>query len=181
MSKYDSLTKLSKFLSLVLRHKHEEIGLQLDPGGWAVVADLLTKMPGMTTALLDQIVAEDGKQRYTFSPDRKRIRAAQGHSLPIDLGLSPITPPDVLYHGTALRFLTSIQRQGLSRRGRQFVHLSSDRTTALLVGQRHGDPGVLAIDAAGMQLAGHTFYQAENGVWLVVAVPPEFLSPPLSV
>lgn len=175
MSKTDPLTRLSKFLSLVLRHKPEEIGLQLDPGGWAVVQELLDKLPTLTRELLDQIVQEDGKQRYSFSPDGTRIRAVQGHSIPVDLGLEPKEPPAVLYHGTARRFLAQIQQRGLLSMGRQFVHLSAEVDTAKQVGARHGDPVVLAVDARAMHQNQQVFYLAENGVWLTSYVDAQYL------
>jgi putative RNA 2'-phosphotransferase len=170
------LRRLSIFLSLLLRHKPEEVGLQLDPGGWATVDDLVKKVAGLTRSKLQQIVAEDDKKRYSFSPDGKRIRAVQGHSIPVDLGLSPVVPPEHLYHGTARRFLITIWLQGLVKQSRQFVHLSDNAETAQTVGQRHGDAVVLEVAAKNMHNFGYCFYLAENGVWLTDTVPMQFLT-----
>jgi putative RNA 2'-phosphotransferase len=176
MSKIDKdLRRLSIFLSLLLRHKPEEVGLELDPGGWARVDDLVEKVAGLNLGKLEQIVAEDDKQRYSFSPDGKRIRAVQGHSIPVDLGLSPVVPPERLYHGTARRFLITIWLQGLVKQSRQFVHLSDNAETARTVGQRHGDAVVLEVAAKNMHNFGYCFYLSENGVWLTDTVPMQFL------
>jgi putative RNA 2'-phosphotransferase len=169
------LRRLSIFLSLLLRHKPEEVGLVLDPGGWACVDDLVKKVAGLTRAKLQQIVAQDDKQRYSFNPDGKRIRAVQGHSIPVDLGLSPVEPPEHLYHGTARRFLITIWLQGIVKQSRQFVHLSDNADTALTVGQRHGDAVVIEVDAKAMHDDGFCFYLSENGVWLTDVVPMEYL------
>lgn len=177
MSKADKdLRRLSVFLSLLLRHKPEEVGLELDPGGWAVVDDLVKKVSGLNRSKLQQIVAEDTKQRYSFSPDGKRVRAVQGHSIPVDLGLSPVAPPEILYHGTARRFLITIWLQGLLKQTRQFVHLSADSDTAQVVGARHGDSVVIEVAARAMHNFGYCFYLAENGVWLTDGVPMQFLT-----
>lgn len=173
------LVKLSRFISMVLRHKPHTIGLTLDSGGWVSVDDLISGARrahvALTLDLLKQIVAENDKQRFSFSADGSRIRANQGHSIPVDLGLDPVIPPDRLYHGTARRFLDSIQHQGLSARGRQYVHLSADEATAINVGRRHGEPIVLVVDAARMQLDGFQFYRSANGVWLTARVPVNYL------
>jgi putative RNA 2'-phosphotransferase len=173
------LVKISRFISMVLRHKPHTISLTLDAGGWASVDELIsgaqrTNVP-LTLDLLRQIVAEDDKQRYTFSEDGLRIRASQGHSIPVDLGLEAVTPPDRLYHGTARRFLESIQQQGLIAKGRQYVHLSADEATALKVGRRHGEPIVLVVKADRMQRDGLKFYRSANGVWLTDRVPAKYL------
>lgn len=174
-----SLVRDSKFLSLVLRHKPETIGLHLDSHGWADVEELLAKAQAHGLALtrpqLEQIVATNDKQRFAFSPDGQRIRANQGHSLQVDLGLDPQLPPPYLYHGTATRFLDSIRQQGLLARGRTHVHLSADVETATRVGQRHGHPVVLTIQAGAMCEAGLLFYRSANGVWLVSHVPINFI------
>ena len=179
-----SLIKLSRFLSLVLRHKPGVIGLSLDRGGWADVAELLSAAQRagvpLTPDVLRQIVAEDDKQRYLFSEDGRRIRASQGHSIPVDLGLESVMPPEVLFHGTAQRFLDSIRQQGLVPRGRQHVHLSSDEATALKVGQRHGEPVVLIVQAKRMQADNLRFYRSANGVWLTEKVPIEYIVFPAS-
>jgi putative RNA 2'-phosphotransferase len=175
----DDLTRLSKFLSLVLRHKPEEIGLTLDANGWADVADLirLANQGGtrLSRELLDRVVAESDKKRFAFSEDRQRIRASQGHSVDVDLGLPPSEPPELLYHGTATRFLESIRATGLHSGSRQHVHLSPDVPTATKVGQRHGKPVVLLIRAKEMRAAGHVFFLSANGVWLTERVPVEFI------
>ncbi len=173
------LVKISRFISLVLRHKPQVIGLTLDASGWAPVDELISgalraKVP-LTLDLLRQIVAEDDKQRYTFSEDGLRIRASQGHSISVALGLEPVTPPDRLYHGTAQRFLNSIRQQGLIAKGRQYVHLSVDEATAVKVGRRHGEPIVLVVKADRMQRDGFKFYRSANGVWLIDRVPVEYL------
>lgn len=174
-----AIVSISKFLSLVLRHQPEKIGLQLDDQGWAEVEELLqranAKGKQLTRTLLEQVVAENDKQRFSFSEDGRRIRANQGHSINIDLALTPTEPPAILYHGTATRFLDSIRAQGLHSGNRQHVHLSRDVETATKVGQRHGQPVVLIVQAAAMTSAGRLFWLSENGVWLTEAVPPEFL------
>jgi len=175
----DSLIRTSKFLSLVLRHEPEKIGLQLDPQGWVSIDELLSKAAPhlrMTASLLHEVVRTSDKQRFAISEDGTRIRANQGHSIPIELGLLPQTPPEQLYHGTATRFLESIQRQGLLRGDRHHVHLSADRETAIKVGTRHGKPVVLVVQAGDMHHAGHVFFKSDNGVWLVEHVPSAFLA-----
>jgi putative RNA 2'-phosphotransferase len=174
-----SLVSLSKFVSLILRHEPERIGLTLDPQGWAGVEELLAAAARHGTALtrekLERIVAENEKQRFAFSDDGQRIRARQGHSVDVDLKLSAQAPPDILYHGTAMRFLESIRATGLEARSRQHVHLSRDEATAIQVGQRHGKPIVLKVRAGQMHAVGHEFYLSENQVWLTARVPPQFL------
>lgn len=171
---------ISKFLSLVLRHEPQAIGIALDASGWVAVDELITKarLAGrdIDDARLRTVVAESDKQRFTLSEDGQKIRAAQGHSVPVDLGLMPITPPDILFHGTAVTALDATLREGLLPQGRQKVHLSADDTTAAKVGQRHGKPVVLTVAAGRMQADGLVFWQAENGIWLTDAVPPAYLS-----
>lgn len=175
----DEKVTASKFLSLLLRHKPEEIGLTLDPEGWAVIDDIvrLTAAGGtpLTRTLIDEITETSDKQRFIIDADGTRIRANQGHSIAVDLRLEPRDPPASLFHGTATRFLESILSQGLVKGKRQHVHLSADEATAVKVGQRHGASVVLLIAASAMQSSGHTFYLSANGVWLCEAVPPEFL------
>ncbi len=170
----------SKFLSLVLRHKPEVIGLTLDQQGWVSVETLLTQLAAHDRAIsremLDTIVATSDKKRFTLSDDGARIRAAQGHSVNVALGLAPTIPPAVLYHGTAEKNLDPIMTDGLCPRTRQQVHLSADTQTAKMVGIRHGKPIVLNVDAAKMQADGLVFFQAENGVWLTDHVPPQYLT-----
>ncbi|MDY0095333.1 MAG: RNA 2'-phosphotransferase [Candidatus Vecturithrix sp.] len=174
-----SLVELSKFLSFVLRHNPVSIGVSLDSSGWAQVADLVNAAQKsgkpLTKKLLREIVEQNDKQRFSFSEDGQRIRANQGHSIPIDLGLEPLSPPSILFHGTATRFLSSIQAKGLLPRGRRQVHLSSDERTARKVGQRHGKPVVLSIQAGQMSACGYRFYRSVNGVWLTECVPIEFI------
>lgn len=175
----DQLVKTSKFLSLILRHQPDKIGLKLDKEGWADLDDLIVRANAagteLSAALIQEVVAGNDKQRFALSPDGKRIRASQGHSIQIDLGLEPQEPPTTLYHGTALRNLGSILRQGLKRQGRQYVHLSPDVATAKQVGQRHGKPVVVQIDAGLMQSNGFVFFQSENGVWLTEEVPAQYI------
>jgi len=174
-----SLISLSKFVSLVLRHEPQRVGLALDSQGWASVEELLAAASRHGTPLtrdkLMRIVAENEKQRFAFSDDGQRIRARQGHSVDVDLALAPQVPPEILFHGTATRFLESIRATGLESRSRQHVHLSRDEATAVQVGQRHGKPVVLKVLAGQMHAAGHEFYLSENNVWLTAQVPPEFL------
>jgi len=176
-----SITKTSKFLSLILRHAPETIGLALDANGWAEVDQLLAQAASHGYAIsreqLNEVVANDSKTRYAFSIDGQRIRANQGHSLAaVDIGLPPAMPPAVLYHGTASRFVAAIREQGLRPGSRNHVHLSATEDTAVMVGARHGKPVALTIDAAAMQAQGHVFHVSANGVWLTDAVPPAFIS-----
>ena len=167
----------SRFLSLVLRHKPEEIGLMLDPQGWASIEILISKVPfPLSRQELDQIVANSDKQRFALSPDGECIRANQGHSVAVELGLVPVVPPSVLFHGTARTNLVSILAVGLSRQNRHHVHLSTTHETAIAVGKRHGEPVVLVIDAAAMVQAGYVFYRSENDVWLTDTVPMRYLT-----
>ena len=173
------LIKASKFLSLVLRHKPEEIGLVLDGQGWASIHELIEKAGkhgmALTRELIAHVVETSDKQRFAIDPAGQRIRANQGHSIDVDLGLEPKAPPPVLFHGTAATALASIRLGGLHAGQRQYVHLSPDETTAVKVGQRHGPPIVLRIDAARMAIAGHAFFLSTNGVWLTDSVPAEFI------
>ncbi len=169
----------SRFLSLVLRHRPEVIGLRLDDAGWAEVDALLAALAAhgrpLSRAELEALVAENPKQRFALSPDGRRIRASQGHSLPVALGYEPEPPPARLFHGTARHLLAAILAEGLRRGRRHHVHLSADLETATRVGARHGPPVVLEIAAGAMHAAGHLFYRSANGVWLTDAVPPEHL------
>lgn len=168
----------SRFLSRVLRHAPDSIGLQLDAQGWAGVEDLLRQARPhvrLDRALLDELVRSSDKQRFALSDDGLRIRANQGHSVAVDLGLPAVVPPAQLYHGTATRFLASIGQKGLQPGARHHVHLSADRDTAQAVGQRHGKVHILVVEAGRMHAAGHVFHCTQNGVWLTAAVPVEFL------
>lgn len=176
------LVRISKFVSKVLRHAPESVGLRLDEAGWVDVDDLLAAAKGAGVALdrptLERVVADNDKQRFALSPDGRRIRASQGHSVTVELGLAPLEPPDVLFHGTADRNLDSIRAQGLVPGRRTHVHLSADEATAVNVGRRHGRPVVLRVRAGGMHRAGHPFYRSDNGVWLTAAVPPVHIDIP---
>lgn len=171
--------KISKFLSLVLRHDPAKIGLTLDQAGWVSVDVLLAAAHAHGVALrrerLARIVANNDKQRFSFSADGQLIRANQGHSVAVELGYEPAVPPDTLFHGTAERFLASIQAQGLSKGQRHHVHLSADCEIVRSVGQRYGKPVVLQVHAAQMQHDGFVFYLSTNGVWLTEHVPVPYL------
>jgi putative RNA 2'-phosphotransferase len=171
---------ISKRLSYVLRHRPDSIGLQLDETGWASVAELLEKLAhqGVTVTRgdLETVVAENDKKRFAFSTDGSRIRASQGHSVAVDLGYEPASPPDTLFHGTASRFVESIHREGLMRGSRAHVHLSIDHETAIRVGRRHGNPVVFVVEAQRLSAAGHLFYLSDNGVWLTEHVPVPYLT-----
>jgi putative RNA 2'-phosphotransferase len=168
-----------KLLSLVLRHQPETVGITLDAAGWAGVDELLAACARHGTTItrdqLDALVANSDKQRFAFNEDRTRIRANQGHSVEVELGHAPATPPDVLFHGTPARFVDAIRREGLKKMQRHHVHLSPTRETAEKVGQRRGQEVVLRIDAARMHADGVTFYRTPNDVWLVDAVPAEYI------
>jgi putative RNA 2'-phosphotransferase len=170
---------LSKFLSFVLRHKPDSIGISLDSQGWVAIDDLIIKSQVAGThftreELLHAVKTSD-KKRFSLSADSAMIRAAQGHSVAVDLGLTPQEPPVFLYHGTATRFVASILDEGLLPKSRQQVHLSADEATAQRVGQRHGQPAILKVDALRMHRQGFAFFLSDNGVWLIDQVPPEFL------
>jgi putative RNA 2'-phosphotransferase len=173
------LVRISKFLSLILRHRPEQIGLTLDAQGWANIAELIEGAQQhqvfLTREQIRQVVAENDKQRFVLSEDETRIRARQGHSVSVDLGLTAQEPPATLYHGTASRFLTSIRANGLQKGNRHHVHLSLDEETARKVGTRHGVPVVLQIRARLMWQEGYAFFLSENGVWLTETVPPAYL------
>jgi putative RNA 2'-phosphotransferase len=168
----------SKFISLILRHKPETIGISLDEHGWANVDELIdgvNKTHPMDMTLLEKIVAEDEKQRYSFNEDKTLIRANQGHSIPVDVELEKKTPPDILWHGTGEKYVASINSMGLIPKSRLYVHLSSDYDTAIKVGSRHGKPYVYQVDAKKMSDDGFDFFISVNGVWLTKTVPVEYL------
>ncbi len=171
--------KTSKFLSLVLRHEQERVGLNLDTAGWVGVDELLQAVNrrGVTLTLdqLKHVVSTSDKKRFAFSEDGQRIRANQGHSVEVDLQYPPQTPPEFLYHGTATRFLPGIRENGLQRMERHDVHLSAETKITFQVGGRHGKPVLLIIRAGDMHRAGHVFRRSANGVWLVNHVPREFI------
>jgi putative RNA 2'-phosphotransferase len=175
------LSDASKFLSYVLRHRPDAIGISLDPGGWtdiaALIAAAIAAGKQLDHALIQTVVATCDKKRFAISEDGLRIRAVQGHSTAsVYIDYPEKTPPEWLYHGTATRFLESIRNDGLQSGTRQYVHLSQDTHTAAAVGQRYGKPVVLKIKALHMHEQGFAFYQAENGVWLTSAVPALFLT-----
>ena len=173
-----SLKETSKFISLILRHKPEVIGISLDEHGWANVDELIagiSKTQPIDMAMLEQIVAEDEKQRYSFNEDKTLIRANQGHSIPVDVELEEKEPPEFLYHGTGEKFVSSIDAQGLIPKSRLYVHLSSDEDTANKVGQRHGKSVIYVVKSGEMFRAGYKFFQSVNGVWLTKTVPLSFL------
>ncbi|POP43425.1 RNA 2'-phosphotransferase [Superficieibacter electus] len=174
------ITEASKFLSFVLRHQPEAIGLMLDAEGWANVDELIDRAARdgrvLTYELIATVVKTSDKKRFTLSEDGQYIRAAQGHSTPqVAIRYAEKMPPEFLYHGTASRFLESINTQGLVPGSRHYVHLSADVETARAVGRRHGKPVVITVKAMEMYQRGITFYQAENGVWLVAEVGRAFL------
>lgn len=175
------LVSLSKFISLILRHKPETVGLTLDSQGYADVKELIESIKKHSDFYIDEyilkfIVSTDDKKRYSYSENGTKIRANQGHSFKVDLGLKNQEPPKVLYHGTGEKYLESILRQGLKSKSRNHVHLSKDIETAVKVGKRHGKPVVLKVDAGRMYTDGYEFYLSENGVWLTEDVPVEYIS-----
>lgn len=173
-----SLTKTSRYLSLILRHKPEVINIKLDSYGWANVDELINgvnKTHPLTMEFLEEIVANDSKQRYSFNEDKTKIRANQGHSIPVDVELEEKEPPMFLYHGTGEKYVNSIDKQGLIPKTRLYVHLSTDIETAKSVGSRHGKPVVYYVDSRQMFLDNIKFYLSVNGVWLVDKVSTKYL------
>lgn len=172
------LVRTSRYLSLVLRHKPEVIGITLDEHGWAdvdaVLRGLSARYP-LTKEQLEEIVRSDSKNRYAFNEDHSRIRANQGHSVDVDVELKELPPPERLFHGTAERYLESIRKRGLLPGSRLYVHLSDNAETARTVGARHGKPAVLVVRSGQMHRDGYRFYRSVNGVWLTKHVPPEYL------
>ena len=164
----------SKYISLILRHKPEVIGITLDEHGWANVDELIegvSRTHPLDMAALELIVAEDEKQRYSFNEDKTLIRANQGHSIPVDVELDEKEPPEVLYHGTGEKYVSSIDRQGLIPKSRLYVHLSRDEETAVKVGSRHGKPVIYKVKSGEMYRDGYKFFCSVNGVWLTKEVP----------
>ncbi len=170
---------VSKFLSLILRHQPEVIGITLDENGWTDVDELIAKMNTNGHRIsfdeLEEVVETNDKQRFAFSDDYNKIRASQGHSVNISLGLDPQEPPEYLYHGTVAKFLDSIRKEGLQRMSRQHLHLSRDRETAMKVGSRRGIPVILNINTGAMHQDGFLFYLSDNGVWLTDHVPAKYI------
>ena len=172
------LKETSKFISLILRHKPDVIGITLDEHGWANVDELIagvSKTHPIDMAILEQIVAEDEKQRYSFNEDKTLIRANQGHSIPVDVELEEKEPPEILFHGTGEKYTASIDKEGLIPKTRLYVHLSSDEATAAKVGQRHGKPVIYKVKSGNMYRDGYKFYLSVNGVWLTKSVPVQYL------
>lgn len=173
--------KLSRFLSFILRHKPEAIGLTLDSQGCLLVDDLIegvnaTGKYNVDRSILDELVSTDNKGRYSYDSTGTKIRANQGHSVEVDVGLLEKTPPATLYHGTSGKHIDDIMKHGLNKMTRTYVHLSEDYDTAVNVGSRRGAPVILKIDTAKMNEAGHKFYISKNGVWLTDVVPVQFVS-----
>ena len=173
------IDKLSVFISLVLRHKPDAAGITLDEHGWANVDELINGINNtgrkIDMTMLEEIVKTDNKQRYSFNEDKTLIRANQGHSIPVDVELNQQEPPELLYHGTASRFLDNIMTEGLKPMSRLYVHLSKDVETAKKVGKRHGNPVVLKVYSRQMNRDGVEFYLSENGIWLTKKVDAEYL------
>ncbi|CAN5388831.1 RNA 2'-phosphotransferase [soil metagenome] len=167
-------TRISKLLSLVLRHQPETLGIVLDENGWTNVDILLRKLT-IEKAALEYIVATNNKKRFAFNDDQTKIRANQGHSVEVELGYQAENPPEVLYHGTGVGSVNAILQEGLSKQKRHHVHLSADIETAFKVGQRHGKPIVLEVNAAQMSKDNFEFYRSDNGVWLTDHVPVEYI------
>ena len=169
---------ISKYISLILRHKPETINISLDEHGWANVDELIAgiaKTQPFTMEMLEEIVRTDSKQRYSFNDDKTLIRANQGHSIPVDVELPETVPPAILYHGTGSKYTESIDQEGLIPKSRLYVHLSSDYDTAVKVGHRHGKPVVYQVDSGKMAADGYKFFLSVNGVWLTKNVPLEYL------
>ena len=176
----DKHKNISKFLSLVLRHKPEEINLQLDSNGWADTDQLIGKLKArgfdIDFNLLEEMVLNNDKQRFAFNSDCSAIRANQGHSVNIDLALKPVAAPEILYHGTVDKFIDAIKAGGLQKMSRQHVHLSQEKDTAIKVAARRGKPVILIINSGKMMKDGYLFYVSENGVWLTGKVPVNYIA-----
>lgn len=172
------IEQTSKYISLILRHKPEEIGITLDEHGWANVEELIlgvNKKYKLDFKLLEEIVDIDEKKRYSFNDDKTLIRANQGHSIPVDVELKKIIPPSILWHGTGEKFVSSIDEQGLISKSRLYVHLSADYNTAIKVGSRHGKAVVYKVFSGQMSEDGYDFFCSENNVWLTKSVPVQYL------
>lgn len=173
-----SLTDTSKFLSLILRHKPQTIGISLDEHGWANVEELIAGVSNtreFNMDILEKIVRTDKKQRYMFNEDKTLIRANQGHSIPVDVELDIVKPPEILWHGTGEKFVSSIDKIGLIPKSRLYVHISGDMQTASQVGRRHGKLVLYKVMAGKMHEDGFVFYQSKNWVWLTKEVPVRYL------
>ena len=173
-----NLKDTSKYMSLILRHKPDAIGITLDEHGWANVDELIAgiaKDNEFNMEILEEIVRTDEKQRYSFNEDKTLIRANQGHSIPVDVELEEKEPPEILYHGTGEKYVSSIDAQGLIPKSRLYVHLSKDEETAVKVGSRHGKPVIYIVKAKQMYDDGYKFFISANGVWLTKEVPVKYL------
>lgn len=172
--------RISKFMSLVLRHQPETIGIQLDENGWVDVEEFLQGMrrgrKTISRETLDYVVENNNKKRFAFSEDGTKIRASQGHSVKIELGYEPVDPPEFLYHGTVEKYLDSIMKDGIQRMSRHHVHLSHELETATVVGNRRGSAIILTIHAGQMKADGYKFFISENGVWLTEEVPGKYIT-----
>ena len=173
------LTPISRYMALLLRHHPEQAGITLDEHGWAHVDELIKgiqkRYPQFQREILEEIVRTDSKQRYAFNEDHTLIRTNHGHSIPVDIEFKHAVPPDILYHGTAKKYVSSIQQQGLISKSRLYVHLSTDVETAIKVGKRHGEPVIYQIDAKQMYQDGIIFYLSANYIWLVKKVPLQYM------
>ena len=173
-----SLNEISKCIALILRHKPETIGITLDEHGWADVNELIegiSRQYDFNMEMLEEIVASDNKQRYSFNEDKTLIRANQGHSIQVDVELAKEIPPEILYHGSALKFEDAIDSEGLIPKSRLYVHLSKDYETAINVGTRHGKPVIYKVKAGEMEKDGYEFFLSANKVWLTKNVPVKYL------
>lgn len=173
-----SLTDISRFMSLILRHKPETIGISLDEHGWANVDELIegiAKTREFNMDILEEVVKTDNKQRYSFNEDKTLIRANQGHSIPVDVELDEVEPPAELWHGTGEKYVESIEKMGLIPKSRLYVHLSKDSDTANNVGRRHGKPVLYTVKTGDMFKDGYKFFLSKNGVWLTKEVPVKYL------
>ena len=173
-----NLDKLSKYMSLILRHKPDVIGITLDRHGWADVNELIAGISKKNTfnmEILEEIVRTDSKQRYSFNGDKTKIRANQGHSIPVNVELEKKEPPEFLYHGTGEKYVESIDKIGLVPKSRLYVHLSRDIDIAQTVGKRHGNPVIYKVHSKKMYDNGYEFFLSVNGVWLTKRVPVEYL------
>lgn len=169
---------ISKYISLILRHKPETIGITLDEHGWAKVDELIegiNRTQSLDREMLEEIVRTDEKQRYSFNEDKTLIRANQGHSISVDVELEEAAPPEILWHGTGMKYVEAIDQEGLIPKSRLYVHLSSDYATAIKVGARHGVPAVYKVAAKQMEQDGYAFKRSVNGVWLTKEVPTKYL------
>lgn len=171
---------VSRFLSYVLRHRPDSLQVELDAEGWANLSELVSRAQAqgkaISRALVEEAVATNDKRRFEISPCGARIRAVQGHTVAVDLRRRPLVPPETLFHGTATRFVSSIIEMGLRPAGRQYVHLSADKETAIAVGSRHGKPAVFRVSSGHAHRDGCSFFLSKNGVWLTTEVAPQYLA-----